>query len=150
MSSRRATVSAYVHDKILRTRKDFRVDTFRAGGKGGQHQNKTESGVRITDIKTGISAESREHRHQIQNKDAAFHRLIDSLIEHYSEEERKMKVERLRAAREEIRVYKEPMSMAKDGTTGHQQDYQDTLDGDIMGFIKARMMMEANRLEASQ
>ncbi len=150
MSDRRVKVSSYVHDKILRTRKDFRVDTFRAGGKGGQHQNKTESGVRITDIQTGLSAESREHRHQLQNKNAAFHRLIDRLIEHYKEEERQMKVERLRAAREEVRVYKEPMSMVKDGTTGHQQDYQDTIDGDIMGFMKARMMMEVNRLDGDK
>ena len=142
MSNRILKVSSYVHDRLLRDKKDFRVDTFRAGGKGGQHQNKTESGVRITDIKTGISAESREHRHQPQNKSAAFNRLIDKLIEHYQEEERQGKLSRLRAAREEVRVYKEAMSMAKDGVTGVQRDYQETLDGQLLDFIKARMLQD--------
>lgn len=146
MSTKRITVSAYVHDRILRTKKDFRVDTFRAGGKGGQNQNKVESGVRITDIKTGLSAESREHRDQPQNKSAAFQRLIGKLVVHYTEEERKDKVERIRARTEEVRVYKEAMNMAKDGITGHSADYQDTLDGKTLeGFIRARMMTEANQ-----
>ncbi len=44
------------------TKKDFRVDTFRSGGKGGQNQNKRDTGVRITHIKSGISAEGRSER----------------------------------------------------------------------------------------
>jgi len=60
------------------TRKDFRVDTFRSGGKGGQKQNKTESGVRITHIDSGAVGESREERSQHQNKKIAFRRLIES------------------------------------------------------------------------
>lgn len=144
MSSKRVKVSRYVHDRVLRTRKDFRIDTFRAGGKGGQNQNKVESGVRITDLKTGIACESREHRDQLQNKNAAFQRLIGKLIEHYTEEERQDKIARIKAATEEIRVYKEPMSMAKDSKTGHMADYQDTLDGKTLGgFIRARQMLEA-------
>lgn len=61
------------------SRKDFRIDTFRSGGKGGQHQNKTESGVRITHIESGAVGESREERSQHQNKRVAFDRLIESL-----------------------------------------------------------------------
>ncbi|MGD2072936.1 MAG: peptide chain release factor-like protein [Candidatus Thorarchaeota archaeon] len=60
------------------TKKKFRVDRFRSGGKGGQHQNKRESGVRITHIETGISAESRESRSQHQNKKIAFQRLCNN------------------------------------------------------------------------
>ena len=67
-------------DEITYTRKDFRVDTFRAGGKGGQNQNKLETGVRITHIESGLSAESRTHRTQRQNKIEAFNRLADKLI----------------------------------------------------------------------
>jgi len=60
------------------TKKDFRIDTFRAGGKGGQNQNKTESGVRITHLESGAVGEARDSRDQSQNKKAAFERLINS------------------------------------------------------------------------
>jgi len=60
------------------TRKDFRVDTFRSGGKGGQKQNKTDSGVRITHFDSGAVGESREERSQFQNKKKAFRKLIES------------------------------------------------------------------------
>lgn len=54
------------------------MDTFRAGGKGGQKQNKTESGVRIRHPASGAVGESREERSQHQNKRIAFDRLIKS------------------------------------------------------------------------
>lgn len=57
---------------------DCRVDTFRSGGKGGQHQNKTESGVRITHLASGAVGESREHRSQHANKKLAFRRMAES------------------------------------------------------------------------
>ena len=60
------------------TLKDCRVDTFCSGGKGGQHQNKTQSGVRITHPPSGAIGESREHREQKQNKRAAFRRMAES------------------------------------------------------------------------
>lgn len=62
---------------LILTKKDFRVDKFRSGGKGGQHQNKVESGVRITHIKSGLSAESRSETSQHRNKQIAFRRLCD-------------------------------------------------------------------------
>lgn len=60
------------------TKKDFRIDTFRAGGKGGQKQNKTNSGVRITHIESGAVGESREERSQHLNRDKAFTRCTKS------------------------------------------------------------------------
>lgn len=60
------------------TKKDFRIDTFRAGGKGGQNQNKTESGVRITHIESGAVGEARDSRDQHSNRIAAFKRCTES------------------------------------------------------------------------
>jgi protein subunit release factor A len=60
------------------TRKEFRVDTFRSGGKGGQNQNKRDTGVRITHLESGAVGESREERSQHQNKEKALKRLVAS------------------------------------------------------------------------
>ncbi len=57
-----------------------RIDVFRAGGKGGQHQNVTESGVRLTHIGTGVVASSRRRRSQLANKRAALLALRTKLI----------------------------------------------------------------------
>ncbi|HUW65878.1 MAG TPA: peptide chain release factor-like protein [Spirochaetia bacterium] len=58
--------------------KDFRVDTFRSGGPGGQNQNKRETGVRITHLASGAVGEARDERSQGQNKRIAFRRLVES------------------------------------------------------------------------
>jgi protein subunit release factor A len=52
-----------------------RIETFRSGGKGGQHQNKTESGVRLVHLPTGVRATSRSERSQHRNKALALARL---------------------------------------------------------------------------
>ena len=59
------------------TMDDVEIQTFRAGGKGGQHQNKTDSGVRLIHHPSGARGESREERSQLQNKKAALKRLAD-------------------------------------------------------------------------
>ena len=58
--------------------REFRLETFRSGGKGGQHQNTTNSGVRIVHIESGAVGESREERSQLQNRKNAFKRLIET------------------------------------------------------------------------
>ena len=60
------------------TKKDFEVQTFRSGGKGGQHQNKVESGVRIIHKASGAVSESRSDRSQYRNKSLALRRLAAS------------------------------------------------------------------------
>ena len=57
---------------------DCRVDTFRAGGKGGQNQNKVESGVRVVHEPSGAIGEGRDSRDQLQNKRNAFRRMAES------------------------------------------------------------------------
>jgi len=56
-----------------------RVKTFTSGGKGGQHQNRTESGVRLVHLPTGVVASSREERSQYRNKSIAIKRLREAL-----------------------------------------------------------------------
>lgn len=58
-----------------------RVDTFRSGGQGGQHQNKTESGVRLTHLPSGVVVTARESRSQHQNRKVALTRLRVQLEE---------------------------------------------------------------------
>ena len=60
---------------------ECRIETFRAGGPGGQHQNKTESGVRLTHLPTGITVTARESRSQHRNRQIALARLRAALEE---------------------------------------------------------------------
>ena len=66
---------------------ECRLDTFRAGGAGGQHQNKTESGVRLTHVPSGITVTARESRSQHRNRQIALARLRAALAEALREEE---------------------------------------------------------------
>lgn len=67
MSEKYRALSITIHD--------CRVDVFRSGGKGGQHQNTSDTGVRIVHEPSGAVGESREQRSQLQNKKAAFMRM---------------------------------------------------------------------------
>ena len=62
-------------------RADLKVDTFRSSGAGGQHVNKTESGVRFTHLPTGIVAESTDGRSQHQNRETALQRLYQKIYD---------------------------------------------------------------------
>jgi protein subunit release factor A len=59
------------------TKKDLDIQTFKAGGKGGQNQNKRDTGVRIVHRESGAVGECREERSQLQNKKKAFRRMIE-------------------------------------------------------------------------
>ena len=60
------------------TKKDLTVQTFKSGGKGGQHQNTCNSGVRIIHPPSGARSECRQERSQAANKKLAFRRLVSS------------------------------------------------------------------------
>lgn len=105
------------------TKKDFRVDTFRAGGKGGQNQNKRDSGVRITHIESGLSSESREHRDQLTNKKAAFEKLVPKLVKLYSKKTNNF----THAPDKTVRTYHEPDDRITD-EFGNLFSYKEVID----------------------
>jgi peptide chain release factor 2 len=123
---------------------DLRIDVYRAGGKGGQGVNTTDSAVRITHIPTNTVVTCQQERSQIKNKDLAMKVLRSRLYERHLEEERKKQQSVEDAKRDiswgnQIRSYVlHPYKMVKDHRTGFQVGSADkTLDGDLDGFIKA-------------
>ena len=70
-----AVLPKFELEEINIRKEDLKVDTFRSSGAGGQHVNKTESGVRFTHLPTGIVAESTDGRSQIKNREIALNRL---------------------------------------------------------------------------
>ena len=118
------------------SRKDFRIDTFRASGKGGQKVNKTNSAVRITHIESGLSAESQESRIQQQNREIAFKKLCKKLVDHYCKKEQK---ERYGAGKEVVRTYHQPDDRVTDTNTGTKTSFRSTVGkGDISELVKIR------------
>ncbi len=124
---------------------ELRIDTFRAGGAGGQHVNKTDSAVRITHIPTNIVVQCQNERSQLQNKDQAMKMLKAKLYKKEQEERLNdfNSVERKKIEwGSQIRSYVlHPYKMVKD----HQTDLESmqpekVLGGEIINFIEAYLL----------
>lgn len=123
---------------------DIKIDTYRSGGAGGQHVNKTDSAVRITHIPTGIVVQCQNERSQHSNRLTAMKILKARLFEIYMEEQ-KEKLDELRGEQREIawgsqiRSYVfHPYNMVKDHRTNVEVgNINAVMDGEIDIFINA-------------
>lgn len=128
---------------------DLRIDTYRAGGAGGQHINKTSSAVRITHIPTGIVVQCQNERSQHMNKDKAMQMLKAKLFL-LKQQEQAEKMSDIRGEVKEIgfgnqiRSYvMQPYTMVKDHRTNAETgNINAVLDGDVDLFMNAYLQAE--------
>ncbi|MEQ1945687.1 MAG: peptide chain release factor 2 [Bryobacteraceae bacterium] len=126
---------------------DLRVDTFRAGGAGGQHVNRTDSAVRMTHLPTGLVVQCQNERSQHKNRASAIKQLRAKLYEHEMEkkriEDRKLEDTKLGINfGSQIRSYVlAPYRMIKDHRTKFSVgDVDKVLDGDLEAFIHSYLV----------
>lgn len=137
---------------------DLQIDTFRSGGAGGQHVNKTESAIRITHLPTGLVVECQDERSQYKNKDRAMKILRSKLLEKVqSEQNAEIAAERRSQVgtgdrSERIRTYNYPQSRVTDHRIGLTlYKLESFLNGDMDELLGALMSADqAERLRASE
>jgi peptide chain release factor 2 len=130
---------------------DLRIDTYRSGGAGGQHVNKTESAVRITHIPTNTVVQCQSERSQIQNRATAMKMLLAKLAQRAEEEKeaQRASVEKKKIEwGSQIRSYiLHPYKMVKDHRTEHESPQPDlVLDGQLMDFIETYLIQQSHTL----
>lgn len=134
--------------EIVINPEDLKVDTYRSGGAGGQHVNKTDSAVRITHLPTGIVVQSQSERSQIQNR-AYCMRILQAKLLELKLKQQKDEISEIRGEQQEIawgsqiRSYVfHPYNMVKDHRTNEETaNTGAVMDGEIDEFIAAYLQM---------
>lgn len=129
---------------------DLRIDTFRSGGAGGQHVNKTDSAVRITHLPSGIVVSCQNERSQLSNRMASMKMLKAKLID-LELRKKEAELAALRSDHQEIawgsqiRSYVfHPYSLVKDHRTGEETgNVNAVMDGELDPFIAAYLKEKA-------
>jgi peptide chain release factor 2 len=130
---------------------DIRIDTYRSGGKGGQHVNTTDSAVRITHVPTNIVVQCQNERSQHKNKEKAMKMLRSRLYEYELEKKREVS-RKLEDSKldikfgSQIRSYVlQPYRIAKDHRTKVEVgDVDRVLDGYLEPFIRGYLLLRRN------
>ena len=143
-------VSPEIDDSIMIEIKpeEIRVDTYRSGGKGGQHVNTTDSAVRVTHLPTGTVAQCQNERSQHRNREVAMKFLRSRLYELELRKRREV-ADKLEASKadidfgSQIRSYVlHPYRLVKDHRTKVEMgDVDRVIDGDLQPFIRAYLLM---------
>jgi peptide chain release factor 2 len=127
---------------------DLKIDTYRSGGKGGQHVNTTDSAVRITHLPTAIVVQCQNERSQHKNKAAAM-KVLKARLYELEQRKKREKIEKLEDAKtdiawgNQIRSYVlHPYRMIKDLRTRVETGDSDrVLDGDLDEFVRAALVL---------
>lgn len=138
--------------------KDLQVDTYRSGGAGGQHVNKTESAIRITHLPTGIVVTCQDERSQIKNREKAMNILKSKLYDYFqsqidAEYAQKRKNQVGTGDRsEKIRTYNFPQNRVTDHRINVSiYSLEDFMNGELMPIIEPLKLAEqAARLAAAE
>ncbi len=136
--------------------KDVRIDTYRAGGAGGQHVNKTDSAVRLTHVPTNTVVQCQNERSQHQNKETAWKMLRAKMARieeerREAEEARKYNTQARTGFGSQIRNYfLHPDQRVKDARTGHYVgSFNSVMDGsELQGFLDSFLRLKAGKIEA--
>ena len=130
---------------------DLKVDTYRSGGAGGQHINKTESAIRITHLPTGIVVTCQNERSQHKNRSTAMKMLAGRLYEKARQEREAEFAQNYTSNQQaisfgsQVRSYTlQPYTLVKDERTEHKSsNAQGVLDGDLDEFMAATLAQRA-------
>jgi peptide chain release factor 2 len=137
---------------------DLKIDTYRSGGAGGQHINKTESAIRITHIPSGIVVACQSERSQHKNRSTAMKMLAGRLFEKARQEREAQFAQNYTSNQmaisfgSQVRSYTlQPYTLVKDERTDHKSsNAQGVLDGDLDEFIEAYLLKAADASQSAK